>query len=158
MNDKILQWLVFSFFGGLLGMVGQGLRVVVGIKKMHDSAAQQGKTFSDLYDPGKIQLSLLIGFLAGFLAILVTGQDPAGFTPTRQWMLTIMGAGYAGTDFIEGLIKKYLPADADSASGQAPQPPNASPNPGQPAAPTAPSAAAQAAPSAAEPESAPAVG
>ncbi len=57
-----------------------------------------------------MMLTMLIGFIAGALAII-------GFSGTidmdafsNETIVTIIGAGYAGTDFIEGFVKKSIPA------------------------------------------------
>ena len=103
------DWVMTLILGGILGMVGQGIRVIIGLKKMNQTAAQKGKKFSDLFQGNTLGLSLLIGFIAGALAMIgVTGSMEVG-NPSKELIVTILGAGYAGTDFIEGFINKYLP-------------------------------------------------
>lgn len=100
--------------GGLLGCVGQGLRVIVGLKKINEQAGEQTKAFRDIFDGRVLLISLLIGFVAGALAIIAldattdTAARRAGET-LRGYLMPVMAAGYAGTDFIEGFVKKYLP-------------------------------------------------
>lgn len=94
--------------GGLLGMVGQGARVVVGLKKLNDEAAEKQKPFSDLFSTSTLVVSLLIGFVAGVLALIGTSGIDTELID-KNTMLAIIGAGYAGTDFIEGFMKKNLP-------------------------------------------------
>lgn len=104
------EWVFTLILGGFLGMIGQGIRVVAGLKKVNDQASAEGKSFSMLFQGSTLGLSLLIGFIAGTLAIIgVTGGTTLG-NPTKELIVTIIGAGYAGTDFIEGFIKKKLPA------------------------------------------------
>lgn len=107
-NETILQ----IFYGGLLGIAGQGLRVMVGIKKVSDTSKAKNIQLKNLLDPQRIFISLLIGFLAGAIALIIL----AGFNPvflfaanTRQNIFAIIAAGYAGTDFIEGLMKNSYP-------------------------------------------------
>jgi hypothetical protein len=50
---------------GLLGMVGQGVRAVVGLKKLNEDAAAQGVSSADLFIAARLIVSLLIGFIAG---------------------------------------------------------------------------------------------
>jgi hypothetical protein len=60
----------------------------------------------------------MIGFIAGILGI-VAMFDPVSMTFTRETLVTLIGVGYAGSDFIEGFVKKYLPQKgADMKSGQ----------------------------------------
>ncbi|MBI3716553.1 MAG: hypothetical protein HY255_11220 [Betaproteobacteria bacterium] len=97
--------------GGILGMVGQGLRVIVGLKKANDDAHQAGKDFAELFSGATLMTSLFIGFVAGVLAVIsLPDMDPnCTIKDCKTLMVTLIGAGYAGTDFIEGFIKKYLP-------------------------------------------------
>ena len=55
-------------FGGLLGVLGQMIRVVIGLKKLYEDAAAQHVTFGSLFRPSQLMISLLIGFTAGALA------------------------------------------------------------------------------------------
>jgi hypothetical protein len=111
------DWVLTLILGGILGMIGQGIRVIAGLKKVNDKASAEGKSFGVLFSTSTLSLSLLIGFIAGALAIIgMTGtaeavavaKAPNGIS--RDLIITIIGAGYAGTDFIEGFIKKSLPA------------------------------------------------
>ncbi|HQE24349.1 MAG TPA: hypothetical protein PLM20_10670 [Syntrophomonadaceae bacterium] len=48
-------------------------------------------------------ISILIGVVAGTIAaITLLGEEI-----DKQTLFTIIAVGYAGTDFIEGFIKKY---------------------------------------------------
>ncbi len=100
--------LVMILVGGLLGALGQGLRVVVGLKKVYDQAHATNGDFTSLFDASKLLVSLFIGFLAGSLAILFMDlpEEP------KQLYALLVGAGYAGADFIEGFVQKALPATA----------------------------------------------
>jgi hypothetical protein len=51
-------------------------------------------------------LSLIIGGIAGTLAATLF----LGAEINRQLLLGLAAAGYSGTDFIEGLISKYIPS------------------------------------------------
>jgi hypothetical protein len=108
-QQVILQILL----GGLLGITGQALRIIIGMKKLGEDANQQQKTVGELIDGSRIFISLLIGFCAGILATITISdfkKELFGNPDTvKQNILAIIAAGYAGTDFIEGLIKKYLP-------------------------------------------------
>lgn len=134
MNPDNESVLINLLLAGLLGLVGQGLRIIVGLKKLKEEAAtvaqaganaavaivaQAGANapvpatptvkavYDDLFDGRKLGLSLFIGFIAGCLANLA--RDNAEFGKDVQ--LAMVAAGYAGTDFIEGVFKKILPGN-----------------------------------------------
>lgn len=110
-------------------MAGQILRIVVGLKKMNDEAAKKQISAKSLFMPSSLVISLFIGFLAGVLAIISLSSFKSDFfndQNAKQVMMAIMTAGYAGTDFIEGFIAKYLPT-ADAAN--VPEIPDAYKNP-----------------------------
>lgn len=105
------QWVLQLLLGGILGTIGQGIRIITGLKKVNDQAALEKEAFSDLFEPQRMMISVLIGFLAGSVAIIAASSE--GDTTAkvdRQTILTLLAAGYAGTDFIEGFIHKYIPA------------------------------------------------
>jgi putative chitinase len=94
--------------GGILGLIGQSIRVFVGIKKMYDTETET-KKISQLMESQRLFISLLIGFIAGVLASFAL--NIAGMTQgiSNEVIMGIIGAGYAGTDFIEGFIRKSIP-------------------------------------------------
>jgi hypothetical protein len=116
--------LVLILLGGLLGAFGQGLRVVVGLKKVYDQAHSDKVDFASMFDASKLVVSLFIGFLAGAIAILFMDRPVAMDTKLYTMLL---GAGYAGADFIEGFVQKSMPG-AGGATGAAPAPANRHPN------------------------------
>lgn len=118
--------------GGLLGMVGQAIRTIVGLKKVYDQSVRQNTAFGELFQSNQIALSLLIGFVAGILGI-IGFFDPASTKFTKDMLLTLIGIGYAGSDFIEGFIKKYLPSDSAPAQPAAAGAPPAQAGDDQPA-------------------------
>lgn len=97
---------------GLLGLIGQGIRVIVGLKKLREESEvkatdnQNAKAVYDhQFDVKQLWLSLFIGFVAGCL-VSFTREDK---DMSNDVQLAIIAAGYAGTDFIEGVLKKILP-------------------------------------------------
>ena len=107
--------------GGLFGILGQGIRIVVGLKKLNDSnseataAGQQKDDFSS----SRLLVSIFIGFVAGALAMLVSCFTDTD-TPkkiTLQLAIGIIAGGYSGVDFIEGIFNKYIPKTTP-ANGQ----------------------------------------
>jgi hypothetical protein len=127
----VSAWLIALLLGGLLGTVGQSVRLIVGLKKAQDEASAQGKRLSEVFDPMLLGTGLLIGFTAGVFALLALGIDPTEFVKDRNVLIGIVGAGYTGTDFIEGLVGKYLPG---SVKGGGTPPPGNAGMPGEPTA------------------------
>ena len=107
MEMEPIKWITYIALGGLLGVLGQGIRVIPGLKKLKDRAIEESVSFAQLFETSTLVVSLFIGFIAGALASLAL-VEPSKL-PTREVLLGFMAAGYAGTDFIEGFIKKYLP-------------------------------------------------
>jgi len=107
---KMDVWTVIGYLllGGLLGAVGQCLRVVVGLKKRHDEAVQKGKSIKELFDKTKMWTSFLIAFIVGIAAGVLGIVNFMGQAITSQFILTLIGIGYMGTDFIEGLLIKKV--------------------------------------------------
>lgn len=98
-SELVMQVLL----GGILGLAGQGIRVVSGLKKLHDKAGD-AKTFAQLFEVRQFLVSLFIGFIAGVLAVLSMEVPDDGFD--RNSLVVLLGAGYAGTDFIEAFMSK----------------------------------------------------
>lgn len=95
--------------GGILGLVGQGIRAIMGVKKMREENANPALPSYDL-NVSRLIASLFIGFAAGLLATLPF-FDPkftAGPDWSQQVILTLIAAGYSGADFIEGFLKNFL--------------------------------------------------
>jgi len=106
--------------GGLLGLLGQGIRMAIGLKKLSDANAQ--KDVKEELNGGRLMVSLFIGFVAGALYILVNGfQDNPdvqnGEYIGNQFVFTVIAAGYAGSDFIEGLFNTYIAKMPTTNSG-----------------------------------------
>lgn len=100
-------WLQLLLLGGLLGAVGQGARVVVGLKKLADEAAAAGKEFYERMVTSRLVISLAIGFIAGALAAILAGINLSQVS--LQQILALAGAGYVGADFIEGAMSRFVP-------------------------------------------------
>jgi hypothetical protein len=114
------DWLVLIVLGGLAGAGGQVARVVVGLKKMNDEASARNLDRGDLIDVPRLVVSLIIGFVAGMFAAIVAHPVPAAgkaLALDAQSFLGFAAAGYTGTDFIEGIMSKFLPSAASKASG-----------------------------------------
>lgn len=95
--------------GGLMGLLGQGIRTVAGFRAALDAANATEADEKDVFRAARILISLFIGFLAGIAATLVVGiDDLSGHTTDVHFLLGIAAAGYAGTDFLEAFFGQYL--------------------------------------------------
>ena len=67
----------------------------------------------------RLTFSLIFGGIAGCLAAILLIETPID----KELLLGLVAAGYAGTDFIEGLMSKYTPPTtsvcADKAENKA---------------------------------------
>ena len=118
-NLSITSWLQLVAFGGFLGIGGQAIRTLAGLKKAGDVAGDQGKRLADTFDTGRFFRSLLIGAVAGFLAAFVSVEDLNAIS--REVVLGIMAAGYAGTDFIEAFVQRHFSPPVVAAAITAPE-------------------------------------
>lgn len=107
------QLLLQLLLGGLLGITGQGIRIVIGLKKQNDEAQTTQTALRDLIDATRLRTSIFIGFVAGVLAMLgfagFTEELSAATKPLKEIIMGVIAAGYAGTDFIEGFMTRNLP-------------------------------------------------
>jgi putative chitinase len=105
------QLLLGCLLAALLGALGQGTRFVAGIRKQADKAAADQKSFADVFNPKELIVSLVIGAVAGvlgYLGLKYGSAEGADFAKGTT-VLGVMAAGYAGTDFIEAFVGKWLP-------------------------------------------------
>lgn len=106
-SEILLQLLT----GGLLGLVGQMLRFLVGYKKLYEVASKEGIRASEMFQTSRFVISLIIGFVAGIIGVISLSEFTKSLfaDKIKETIMTLIGIGYAGTDFIEGFIKKYIP-------------------------------------------------
>jgi putative chitinase len=93
--------------GGLMGLVGQGARAAVGLKKMNDLASDQELGWSDVFVASRLIVSLVTGFLAGVAAAVAIGIDNISNGFTQDMLVKLAAAGYAGTDAIEAFTASF---------------------------------------------------
>ncbi len=91
--------------GAFLGAVGQGIRIVVGIKKQMEVATRTTQQLGDVFDAKKLILSFIIAFTVGGIAGVLSVVASIDEKITRESLMTLIAVGYAGTDFIEGFMK-----------------------------------------------------
>jgi hypothetical protein len=91
--------------GAILGMAGQTIRMVAGLKKVLDEASAEGVSFKDKFSTSVLVVSLLLGAVAGLLAMVaVMGGDAKSLT--KETIMGVMAAGSVGADCIEAFMKK----------------------------------------------------
>ena len=95
------QWITYLILAFGLGIAGQLVRVAVGFKKMHDkNLAENIKT---KFDHKKFWTSIVLGAMAGLITAIAKWKGDSQIDP--EFIFTLMAAGYAGSDIIEGLIE-----------------------------------------------------
>lgn len=103
--------MISLLLGGLLGIVGQGARAVVGLKKLADENAGKPPNEMDNFMASRLMVSLFIGFIAGVVATLGLGIDSLGLTAPNNavdvsLLLGIAAAGYTGADVLEAFVAR----------------------------------------------------
>jgi hypothetical protein len=106
MNLNVADWVQVIAFGALLGAAGQIVRVVAGLKKLNEKANEKGVAVAQLFSTSQFVFSVLIGAVAGLLGALSLGINPKDLIATDK-LLTLLGMGYAGADFIEAFMTKH---------------------------------------------------
>ena len=129
MSLNVAEWVQVLAFGALLGAAGQIIRIVAGLKKLNDEAKDKNVPVAALFSTTQFVFSILIGAVAGLLGAIALGIDTKEVIATDK-LLALIGAGYAGADFIEAFMKKHMgngepagvarTAAAISATGAAP--------------------------------------
>jgi hypothetical protein len=97
--------------GGLLGLIGQGIRMAVGLKKLSDENSRREE--SEPVNASRLIISLFIGFVAGALYVLVN----EGLFKDDEYLFAIIAAGYAGADFIEGIFRTFINKSGNTSGG-----------------------------------------
>jgi len=119
---EIGDWLVHLGFAAVMGMAGQFGRAVIGLKKLSAENERSGLAPMAGFAPGHLVATLFIGALAGILAMLFLVDPATGIKASKELVVGLMAAGYAGTDFIEGALGKLLPgASAPAAAADVPR-------------------------------------
>jgi len=103
--------------GGISGVVGQALRIIVGLKKLNynNSVAVTTGAAQQDFSWARMLLSVFIGFITGLLGMLVKyfTADNNNVNVGPELIVAITAVGYSGVDFLEGVFNAYLPKHAD---------------------------------------------
>ena len=134
-SAQVLSALVLA---GLLGMIGQAVRAIVGLKKMNDDALSGGVSANDLFIASRLVTSEIIGFVVGVVTAFSLDINQLVTVTSLQFLLGIVAAGYAGTDIIEGFARRLggigggatAPGAGSSGTAGAPGKPPAPSKPG----------------------------
>ncbi|GLH79176.1 hypothetical protein SSBR45G_40850 [Bradyrhizobium sp. SSBR45G] len=110
------DWAFYLLTCGLMGMTGQFIRAIGGVKKARDAASANNASLSDVFEWPAFLTSLGTGFAAGVIAGLTLQSDDT----SPPW-LGMLAAGYAGSDFVEAFMTKKL-QHVPNAAGAANQP------------------------------------
>lgn len=104
-----VQVVAYLAVGALLGLGGQAIRMLIGLKKQNEKAklSNPPMTIGQWFDGKKLAVSFILGATAGILAAVT--QYASDVTITKDLMMGFVAAGYGGTDFLEGLMSKWLP-------------------------------------------------
>jgi|SRR5689334_1921924 hypothetical protein len=97
------QWLIVVTIGIIFGALGQGARVVVGMKKLYENSSDSNP-MSVMIDGVRLLISFGIGGIAGAFAAVTLISDMDKIE--AQKLFAIAASGYAGSDFIEGFMGK----------------------------------------------------
>ncbi len=86
---EVYEVLASVVLGGILGAVGQGIRVIVGIKKHQDEASASGKKWEDWFEMKQLLLSLIIALTIGGIAGVLGAIGLLGTEITKESMITL---------------------------------------------------------------------
>src|SRR5208282_2167029 len=118
MSPILANYIGVLLLGGLLGVLGQGVRTIVGLKKIADQAETQNVGQYDLFLAGRLFVSLFIGFIAGAAAAFFTINVSDQMQLTGNTLTGIAMAGYAGADFIEGIASRFTSSTSNTANSR----------------------------------------
>ena len=118
--------LIILFLCGTAGMVGQGIRAVIGLQKAGYLNLDSNNTKAS-FSASYMIVTLMIGFIAGCVSALILGFDQFSGGVDPKTLLAVVAAGYAGVDFIEGsfnsFIRQAIAPESGKNDGNQPEPP-----------------------------------
>ena len=119
----VMEVLGAVVLAGTMGMLGQGTRAVVGLKKLNDENALKPPGEADAFIASRLLVSLFVGFIAGIAGGIGIGLKELSLVTLDNLdiLMGIAAVGYAGTDAIEGFVLR-LKGSSSPASGTLPAP------------------------------------
>ena len=111
-----MEWIQLAAIGALFGALGQAIRVIPGLKKAADAAAEKGRSMTDDFQGNRLLISLLIGGVAGVLGAISLGV-PLDEKIASGTIVALLGIGYSGADFIEAFMARHVPNNATAVVG-----------------------------------------
>ncbi len=108
-QNTISDFFLVILLAAVLGMAGQVVRLMVGLKKATQNEPPNAngtrKTTIELIDGKQLAMSLLIALVVGAIAGVLAAVNNLGIHEIdKSTIFVFLGAGYAGTDLIEGFI------------------------------------------------------
>lgn len=96
--------------GGLLGSLGQGVRIIVGLKKLNEENSTKNADNKEAveFSANRLILSIFVGFIAGAIGILIKASLSTNINYKAEAIVAIIAIGYSGADFIEGFFNTYI--------------------------------------------------
>jgi hypothetical protein len=110
MSATLVNSIELLLIGGGLGIGGQLLRAFVGWIKWTGQARVTGKR--EAFVTSQFFFSTFVGFIAGSAAALLSTNIANPGVPTGAATLCLAAAGYAGTDFVEGIVGRLTASSA----------------------------------------------
>jgi hypothetical protein len=99
-----LDFLHLLGLGGLCGFFGQVIRALVGLKKAKHYAPKNTTLEINI---GQLVITCTLGFVMGAIGLVAMHQD-ADEPISKNMIITMIAIGYAGTDFLEGLLGVFI--------------------------------------------------
>jgi hypothetical protein len=108
-HNTLHDFLLIILLASILGMAGQVVRLMVGLKKANQNAPASPdgtkKSTVDLIDGKQLAVGLFIAIVIGAIAGVLAVVNNIGITQLdKSTIFVFLAAGYAGTDIIEGFI------------------------------------------------------
>jgi putative chitinase len=116
MSAAVANSLDLLLLGGGLGILGQLARALAWWIKSGGPANLRAAGQREAFQASRFFFSLFVGFIAGSAAALLS-SDPTGQTAlSATAKLCLVAAGYAGTDFIEGIAGRFTATSSAAPS------------------------------------------
>jgi len=109
------DWLQLMGLGAASGAVGQVIRMVVGLKKLSESIEKNPLNTENIMQVSRLVISIIIGAAAGMIAAVLTKDNVNPQDIHTEYLMALLAAGYAGTDFIEGTVSRLVPKPKSAA-------------------------------------------